>query len=131
LTQPSATDLQKAAEWLDGPGGDACLASDQSKAVPLLAGLIAESREQGRTDAIEEIMHNPQTSPTSLAAMLVQQGREQERERCADLIQLCACPDCYGAGHTEAMKDCPTCEGVGTLHPLPDLVLRIRSLGDR
>jgi hypothetical protein len=38
------------------------------------------ARSEGRTDAIHEIMHNPQTSPDSLAAMLVQQGRDEARE---------------------------------------------------
>ena len=34
--------IAKAREWLDGLGGEACLASDQSGAVPLLAALLRQ-----------------------------------------------------------------------------------------
>lgn len=55
---------EKAREWLDGPGGDACVASDQSKVVPLLAALLREVREQSHSETLVRCcVHRDEKAP--------------------------------------------------------------------
>lgn len=45
---------ERAERWLDGPGGDACVATDQSRAVPLLAAEFDAVRAEALEEAVRE-----------------------------------------------------------------------------
>lgn len=85
------TSEEMAREWLDGPGGDACLASDQRYAVTLLAALIDKAHEAGRQEGKEspgrfecgnchEVMLY-KTGP------LIEEIKQEERERAVEIVE--------------------------------------------
>jgi hypothetical protein len=69
-------DEAAACEWLDGPGGEACLASDQSDAVPLLADLL----ERTRRDAVAEERKRAEEIITDQAVRTINSTYGQEQE---------------------------------------------------